>query len=242
MRTSTFLVGAAVAVLALVGCADEAAESDTDTATEADGVATPEPTAEPEPEVFRESMGLFRTTDPATAELADLLDTGLVALDLTLHITDEVVETTEPVDGASGRVNVWFFFDGDEDGFLTLDVPEAALALGDFEAQDVLSTLRGVFTVEASGSSDVDYVLTLTGDVPEIDTEDEERCNSEGLEDELLADVDMLIDDPRAYAAIRESWSDSPRLWWGLKATAHSLAEYGNTSDSVATACAIYYR
>jgi hypothetical protein len=241
MRTSTFLAGVAVAALALGGCADEAAESEADTATEADGVATPEPSAEPEPEVFRESMGLFRTTDPATAELAELLETGLVALDLTLHVTDEVVETTEPVDGAAGSIDVRFFFDGDEDGFLTLNVPEAALTFGDFEEQDALSTLRGVFAVEASSDSDADYVLTLTGDVPETDTGDEERCNSEGLEDELLADVDTLMDDPGAYTAVRERWSDSPRLWWGLKATAHSLAEYGNVSDSVATACAVYY-
>lgn len=237
MRTSTPLVGAAIAALALVGCAEEATP-EPEPATAADDVATTEPTTAPEPEVFRESMGLFRTTDPATAELVELLDTGVAALDLTLHVTDEIVETTEPIDGPAGSVDLWFFFDGGDDDFLTLNVPEEALTLGDFEEQDALSTLRGVFSVEASSGSDVDYVLTLTGEVPEAESADEERC---GAEDELYADAEALADDPAAYAEIREHWVDSPRMWWAVKATAHSMAEYGDTSDSMATACAIYW-
>lgn len=242
MRSTTPLVGAAVAVLALAGCTGEDPETGPD-ATDATDVADPtpaqEPTAEPEPEVFRESMGLFRATDPATAELTELLDTGQVALDLTLFIEVEVVETTAPVDGAADSVNLWFFYDGGEDNFLTLNVPEAALAIGDIEEQDALSTLRGEFSVEPSSGSDVDYVLTLTGDVPEAETADEQRCSTEG--EALIADAETLADDPASYATIRERWADSPRLWWAVKTTAHSLAEYGDTTDSMATACSIYW-
>ncbi|HEX2145537.1 MAG TPA: hypothetical protein VHG10_13620 [Glycomyces sp.] len=241
MRSTTPLVGAAVAVLALTGCTGEDPETGPDAAAATDvaeATSTQEPTAEPEPEVFRESMGLFRATDPATGELVELLDTGQVALDLTLHVEGESVETTDPVGGAADSVNLWFFFDGGEDNFLTLNVPEAALAIGDIEAQDALSTLRGAFSVEASSGSDVDYVLTLTGDVPEAESADEQRC---GEEDALISDAETLADDPAAYATVRERWDDSPRLWWAVKATAHSLAEYGDMSDSMATACAIYW-
>lgn len=242
MRSTTPLAGATVAILALTGCTGGDPETGPDDTSEigtVDTTATQEPTAEPEPEVFRESMGLFRATDPATAELVELLDTGQVALDLTLHIEDEIVETTAPVDGPADSVNLWFFFDGGEDNFLTLNIPEAALAIGDVEEQDFLSTLRGEFSVEASSGSDVDYVLTRTGDVPEAETTDEQRCGTDG--EALIADAETLADDPSAYAAIREHWADSPRLWWAVKATAHSLAEYGDTSDSMATACAIYW-
>ena len=242
MRSITPVVGAALAVLALAGCTggDSETEPDDPAATEADGTTpTQEPAAEPEPEVFRESMGLFRATDPATTELVELLDTGAVALDLTLFIEDEVVETTAPVDGAAGSVNLWFFFDEGDDDFLTLNVPEAALVIGDVEEQDALSTLRGAFTVEASSGSDVDYVLTHTGDVPEAETADEQRCGTEG--EALESDAQTLADDPAAYATVRERWTDSPRLWWAVKATAHSLAEYGDTSDSMATACSPYW-
>jgi hypothetical protein len=241
MRSITPLV-AAIAAVALTGCTGDDPETQTDVAatTETGKTAlTQEPTAESEPEVFRESIGLFRATDPATAELAELLDTGHVALDLTLFIGDENVETTASVDGAAGSVNVWFFFDASENGFLTLNVPEAALAVGDVEKQDYLSALRGVFSVEASSGSDVDFVLTLIGDVPESETTDEQRCSTE--EEALMSDVETLLDHPEAYATIREHWMDSPRLWWAVKATAHSLAEYGDVSDSVATACAIYW-
>lgn len=242
MRSITPLIGAAAVVLALLGCAGEEPEVEADATAETEaGEATPtqEPTAEPEPEVFRESMGLFRATDPATAQLTELLDTGHVALDLTLYIEAEVVETTAPVDGAAGSVNLWFFYDGGEDNFLTLNIPEAALSIGDIEAQDALSTLRGVFDVEPSSGSDVDYVLTLAGEIPEAETSDEQGCETEG--DALLADAETLADDPGAYATIREHWIDSPRLWWAVKATAHSQAEYGDTSDSMAVACAIYW-
>ncbi|HEU5126401.1 MAG TPA: hypothetical protein VFU12_00300 [Glycomyces sp.] len=237
MRTITSLVGATIAALALVGCAEEATPEPAP-ATAADDVATQEPPAEPEPQVFRESMGLFRATDPATAELVALLDTGVAALDLTLHVQDEIVVSAEPADGAAGSVDLRFFFDEHEDRLLTINVPEETLTLGDVEAQDSLSTLRGVFDVEASSGSGVDYVLTLTGEVPEAESADEERC---GEEDELYADAEALADDPGAYAEIRERWTDSPRMWWAVKATAHSLAEYGDVSDSMATACAIYW-
>jgi hypothetical protein len=242
MRSITPFVAAIAAVLVLTGCTGDDPETQPDVAATTErGEATPtqEPTAESEPEVFRESIGLFRATDPATAELAELLDTGHAALDLTLFIGDENVETTASVDGAAGSVNLWFFFDESEDGFLTLNVPEAALAVGDVEKQDYLSTLRGVFSVEESSGSDVDSVLTLIGDVPEPETTDEQRCSTE--EEALMSDVETLVDDPAAYATIREHWVDSPRLWWAVKATAHSLAEYGDVSDSVATACAIYW-
>lgn len=241
MRSTTPLVGAAVAVLAFTGCTGEDPGTESDAAATDAGETTPtqEAGAEPEPEVFRESVGLFRATDPATAELVELLDTGSVALDLTLFIEEEVVETTVPVDGAADSVNLWFFFDEGEDGFLTLNVPETALAIGDVEEQDAFSTLRGAFSVEASSGSDVDYVLTLTGEVPEAETADERRCGTDG--EALLADAETLVDDPAAYATIREHWADSPRLWWAVKATARSLAEYGDVSDSMATACSLYW-
>ncbi|MCD0447031.1 hypothetical protein LO763_25775 [Glycomyces sp. A-F 0318] len=238
MRSITPLAAAAAAVLALTGCTGGDPEPDAATDT-ADAAPAQEPTTEPEPEVFRESMGLFRATDPATAELVELLDTGSAALDLTLYIEEEIVETTAPVDGAAGSVNLWFFFDGGHDNFLVLNVPEAALAIGDAGEQDALSTLRGVFGVEASSGSDVDYVLTSTGDVPEIATADEQRCDAG--EEAFLGDAETLAADPSAYATVREHWADSPRLWWAVKATAHSLAEYGDVSDSMATACAIYW-
>jgi len=242
MRSITPLLGATAAVLALSACTTTNPETERDATAgidAADTTPTQERTAEPELEVFRESIGLFRATDPAMAELTELLDTGHVALDLTLFIQDEVVETTAPVDGAAESVNLWFFFDEGDDKFLTLNVPEVALAIGDIEDQDALSTLRGAFSVEASSGSDIDYVLTLTGDVPETETTDEQRCNTE--EEALTADPETLADDPAAYATIREHWVDSPRLWWAVKATAHSLAEYGDTSDSIATACSIYW-
>ncbi|WP_026930641.1 hypothetical protein [Glycomyces tenuis] len=237
MRISTPLAGALVAALALAGCAgEEPPDGAETTAAEADGAS---PTAEPtesEPEVFRESMGLFRATDPATAELDALLSTGQeVALDLTLSIEAEIIETT---DGAAGGVDLWFFFDGGEDEFLTVNVPEDALALGGTEGQDYLSTLRGVFSVEASGEAGVDYTLTSTGDIAEFEARDEERC---GEEDEFVADAETLADDPAAYEMVRERWADSPRLWWAVKSTAHSLAEYGDVGDFMATACSIYW-
>jgi hypothetical protein len=238
MRSTITLVGATAVVLVLTGCTGgdpgTTAEADTATTTPAQ-----EPTTDPEPEVFRESIGLFRATDPATVELAELLETGQVALDLTLLIQDEVVETTTPIDGTPESINLWFFFDEGGDEFLTLNIPEAALAIGDVEERDALSTLRGTFGVEASSGSDVDYVLTLTGDVPETETADERRCGTE--EGTLIADAQTLADDPAAYPTIREHWADSPRMWWAVKATAHSLAEYGDTSDSMATACSIYW-
>ncbi|GAA4913768.1 hypothetical protein LX16_2182 [Stackebrandtia albiflava] len=234
MRFIPSLVGAAAAIVTLTGCTGDGPDT---TTTDATGSPAQQPTTEPEPEVFRESIGLFRTTDPATADLVAVLDTGDVALDLTLHVTDEVVETTEPVNGPAGSVNLWFFFDEGEDNFLTLNIPEAALTIGDIEKQDGLSTLRGTFSVEPSSGSDVDYVLTQTGDVPEATTTDEVKC---GEEEAFIADAETLAGDPAAYATIREHWVDSPRMWWAVKATAHSIAEYGDFSDSMAVACAIY--
>jgi hypothetical protein len=235
MRTRTLAAGSLAALVALTGCGGEDAEdaAGTEEAAGSPEASPAETTAEPE--VFRESIGLFQATDPATAELAELLDTGTVALDLTLMVQEESVEAVE---SDSGGVLLGFVFDEDDDGFLTLDVPAEALTSPDPEAQDFFSTLRGEFEVEAEPMPEVDYGLALTGSVPETETRDEQRCGDEST---LVEDAEALAADPAVYEEVRERWSDSPRLWWAVKATAHSLAEYGDVSDSAATACAVYW-
>lgn len=234
MRSITRFIGATAAILLLTGCAGNAPDTTTDGVNTA---PTRDSTAEPEPEVFRESIGLFRATDPATPELAALLKADHIALDLTLFTGDEIVEITTPVEGAPDSANLGFFLEDGEGDFLTLTVPEAALTIGDIDEGDALSTLRGVFGVEPSNEADVDYVLTLIGEVHQAETTDEQRCAEE---ETLLADAETLADDPSTYEAVRERWMDSPRMWWAVKATAHFIAEYGDTGDSMATACAIY--